>query len=106
MITPRDDVTTDPHHTIAELRHRLEECTAERDAALAREATLTEALAARNTEFGERIEQQSATIDVLRVMSASPGDPQPVFDQIAERARAFCQAEFGAVTLVHDDAIR
>ena len=44
----------------------------------------------RNSEYGERIEQQSATIDVLKVMSASPGDPQPVFDLIVERARAFC----------------
>ena len=33
-------------------------------------------------EFGERIEHQAATIDVLKVMSASPGDPQPVFDLI------------------------
>ena len=106
MITPGNEVTTDPHHTIAELRQRLDERTAERDAALAREAMLAEALATRNTEFGERIEQQSATIDVLKVMSASPGDPQPVFDLIAGRARAFCQAEFGAVTLVDDDAIR
>ena len=47
----------------------------------------TAALAARNSEYGERIEQQSATIDVLKVMSASPGDAQPVFDLIVERAR-------------------
>ena len=47
----------------------------------------TDELAARNSEFGERIEHQSATIDVLKVMSASPGDPQPVFDLMAGRAR-------------------
>ena len=35
----------------------------------------TAELAARNSEFGERIEHQSATIDVLKAMSASPGDP-------------------------------
>jgi two-component system, NtrC family, sensor kinase len=49
-------------------------------------------LAARNTEFGERIEHQSAAIDVLRTMSASPGDPQPVFDLIVRRARDLCNA--------------
>ena len=52
----------------------------------------TAALAERNSEYGERIEHQSATIDVLKAMSASPGDPQPVFDLIAERAREFCEA--------------
>ena len=50
----------------------------------------TDELAARNSEFGERIEHQSATIDVLRAMSASPGDPQPVFDLIVRRARDLC----------------
>ena len=40
----------------------------------------TEELAARNSAYGERIEHQAATIDVLKAMSGSPGDPQPVFD--------------------------
>ena len=47
-------------------------------------------LAERNSEFGERIEHQAATIDVLKVMSASPGDPQPVFDLIVRRATELC----------------
>ena len=47
---------------------------AERDTALSEKAALAEAFATRNSEYGERIEQQSATIDVLKVMSASPGD--------------------------------
>ena len=50
----------------------------------------TAELAARNSEFGERIEHQAATIDVLKAMSASPGDPQPVFDLIVRRARDLC----------------
>ena len=50
----------------------------------------TEELAARNTEFAEQIDHQAATIDVLKAMSASPGDPQPVFDLIVERARELC----------------
>ena len=37
-------------------------------------------------KFDERIEHQAATIDVLKAMSASPGDPQPVFDLITRRA--------------------
>ena len=87
MTSPPDDTTTDTSAIIAALR-------TERDAALAREAALAEALATRtaelaerNSEFGERIEHQAATIDVLKAMSASPGDAQPVFDLIVRRAR-------------------
>src|SRR5271167_4466716 len=83
MTSPPDDTTTDTSAIIAALR-------TERDAALAREAELAEALAKRNSEYGERIEHQSATIDVLKAMSASPGDPQPVFDLIVRRARDLC----------------
>jgi two-component system NtrC family sensor kinase len=57
----------------------------------------TDELAARNSEFGERIEHQSATIDVLKAMSASPGDPQPVFDLIARRARDLCNTNTASV---------
>jgi GAF domain-containing protein len=84
---------------LAELRRANEELLRERDAALA-------ALARRNTEYGERIEYQAATIDVLKAMSASPGDPQPVFDLIVKRARDLCDA-YGATvyecdgTLIH-----
>ena len=57
----------------------------------------TDELAARNSEFGERIEHQSATIDVLKAMSASPGDPQPVFDLIVRRARELCGTNTAAL---------
>jgi two-component system, NtrC family, sensor kinase len=50
----------------------------------------TTALARRNSEYGERIEQQAATIDVLKAMSASPGNTQPVIDLITRRAAELC----------------
>ena len=55
----------------------------------------TEALAQRNSAFGERISQQAAIIDVLKAMSASPGDTQPVFDLIAHRAAELCESRCG-----------
>ena len=66
----------------------------------------TAALAERNSEYGERIEHQSATIDVLKAMSASPGDTQPVFDLIARQAAKLCSVPTAAVatfdgTMVH-----
>ena len=69
----------------------------------------TDQLARRNTEYSERIDHQAATIDVLKAMSASPGDPRPVFDLIAVRARDVCGAygvtvyEFDG-TLIHRHA--
>src|SRR5690242_21436785 len=68
---------------LAELRRAYEDMRSERDSALA-------ALARRDTEYGERMEYQAATIDVLKAMSASPGDPQPVFDLIVRRAQELC----------------
>ena len=102
--------------TIAELQRANAELRREREAGLAREATLAEeltardaALAERNTEFGERIEHQAATIDVLKAMSASPGDAQPVFDLIVDRAKKLCDSRAALYqydgTLVHFSAI-
>ena len=66
--------------TTAELQRTIAELRRERDAALAR----------RNAEYSERTEHQAATIDVLRAMSASPSDPQPVFNLIVHHARELC----------------
>ena len=72
MATTQDGTIAELQRAVAVLRQERDGSRAERDAALAQ----------RNTEFGERIEHQAATIDVLKAMSASPGDPQPVFDLI------------------------
>jgi two-component system, NtrC family, sensor kinase len=51
---------------------------------------LDAALTQRDSDYDERANHQAATIDVLKAMSASPGDPQPVFDLITTRARELC----------------
>ena len=56
----------------------------------------------RNSEYGERIEQQAATIDVLKVMSASPGDPQPVFDLIVRPGTRICATRNGRGIFEYD----
>jgi len=107
-----DSTSDDPQQIIADLRRKLTEAEVERDEALARETTLAEELAAttaalakRNTDFDERIEYQAATIDVLKAMSASPGDAQPVFQLIVERARAFCNADNANLALIDRDML-
>src|SRR5438067_1425752 len=78
-----DETVAGLQRQVAELEQRLDERTAE--------------LAARNSQYGEKIEHQSATIDVLKAISASPGDPQPVFDLITRRARGLCNANAAAL---------
>src|SRR4029453_7561299 len=55
-------------------------------------------LGARNHDLSESLEQQTATSEILRVISSSPTDLQPVFDIIAESAAKLCSAEVSVVT--------
>ena len=96
--------------TIAELQRTNAKLRREREAGLAREATLAEELAARdaalaqrNTQYSERIEHQAATVDVLKLMSASPGEAQPVFDLIARQAAKLCNVPTAAVAMSEFD---
>ena len=56
-------------------------------------------------ETKEALERQTATADVLRVISESPGDVRPVFQAIAERARLLCGATYGATSQVVDGLV-
>src|SRR5215472_6724042 len=57
-------------------------------------------------ELRESLQQQTATSDVLRVISNSPGQLLPVFNAMLENATRICDAAFGSMLLVEGDAFR
>jgi GAF domain-containing protein len=67
---------------------------------------LFEEVQARNTELRVALEQQTATSDILGVISRSPTDVQPVFDAIAESAVRLCGADYGSVNQLDDGMIQ
>src|SRR5689334_20696960 len=71
MAATLDHGVVDPQHTIAELQRKLDEALAERDEALQREI---------------------ASAEVLQIINGSPGNLQPVFDAMLEKAMRLCDA--------------
>ena len=69
-------------------------------------ARLFEQVQARTADLTESLDQQRATSEVLRVISSSPGELQPVFETILANVTRICEAKFGALFLAENDAFR
>lgn len=100
-VAMRKSVEEDQRRTQTELDRRVEMRTAELAAA---NQALRDEVSQRTSTEKEALEQQTATSEVLRIISSSPGELQPVFQAILENAIRICEAKDG-VLFLHDDGI-
>jgi signal transduction histidine kinase len=69
-------------------------------------ARLLNELRQRTNDLGEALEQQTATSEVLQVISSSPGELEPVFELMLKNAARLCEAKFGNLYLHEGGALR
>jgi two-component system, NtrC family, sensor kinase len=69
-------------------------------------ARLFEDVQAKTRDLEESLQQQTATSEVLKVISSSPGELEPVFKSMLQNAVSICDATFGNLFLIDGDGAR
>src|ERR1044071_4712887 len=94
-----------PRPTYAELRQELEARNRELAACLEREKVALNKLQYRDEQLAEALEHQTATSEVLSIISRSPTDVQPVLDSIVESAARVCGIDDVVLRLREEQAM-
>jgi GAF domain-containing protein len=92
--------------TLNSLQIKLVETFADQAVIAIENTRLFETEQQRTRELSESLEQQMATSEVLKVISTSAGDLQPVFETILQNAVRICGAKFGNLWLCEGDFLR
>src|SRR5215510_13578099 len=69
-------------------------------------ARLLNELRERTDDLSKSLEQQTATSEVLKVISSTPGELEPVFNAMLANATRICEAKFGILQLYEGDGFR
>jgi hypothetical protein len=93
-------------NSLIELKKQLEARTRELDEARHHVDEAQRQLAEARRQTAEALEQQTATSEVLQVISNSPGELEPVFKAVLANAVHICEAKFGTLYLRDADGFR
>ena len=92
--------------SVAELQNRLKRQARELDEARAAQAVIAIENTRLLSELRESLQQHTATADVLKIISSSPGELEPVFNAMLENATQICGAKFGVLWLTEGQGFR
>src|SRR6516162_3062809 len=92
-------VVRDEARAFTQKQIELAETFADQEVIAIENVRLFDEVQARTRELSEALEQQTATSEVLRVISSSPGQLEPVFEAMLQNATRICEAKFGTMYL-------
>ncbi len=104
-----EPVKTRRRKTAARKRGNAPKVVRGRSSPAGRETEITRVIRERDQaleQLSEALERQTAAFQVLRVISSSPGELEPVFDSVLENATRLCEANFGILYRFEGDAFR